>query len=504
MSNGKDLRKAQKAIKAGKPVVNPYKYDIDYMSKMGYRDDSPYNQNPYNDIYTPNGMIDMSQTGIPLYANGQYLPPYSGMHDLGTSNVREVPANQFPIAQKGLGFKMERKVDDWLGYPQEFGQKAAAYKGNQIDNVRHAAAAYKTAKALSDKVSPYIGEGLGNIAGFIGSNVLGLGHELFGENNTGREHMEDLYNNLIGAKQIFAGMSPQATAEYIRQLSSKGKLAFGDKRYGGDPSLPNITGHYQGGGWLDAYQDGGLRAASTTGASAVSTKAPQVALNNTDNYKTGIQYIQEKWKNRDPSDNWNLLMPDKYGSYVDSGIDPFALMLAAPQGAIKTAKAAGKYLTEETPLKNAKTVNDKIADIKNKVTDSRISTINDINKLKSERPRNFTENPNKFLSGEWKNTNQNFVNQNPLDANDFNGLREVPIDPKYLDNFLLNNKPSEGFPSNKYGGQKKLKRTTSKNIQSSINDLMLRNETLFGPPGKVRYKPKLKYGQGGWLDQFDK
>lgn len=62
----------------------------------------------------------------------------------------------------------------------------------------------------------------------------------------------------------------------------------------------------------------------------------------------------------------------------------------------------------------------------------------------------------------------------------------------------------------KLGGQRKLKKATSKNIQSSINDLMLRsdlmqrNQTLFGPAGKRRYKPGLKYKQGGWLDQFDK
>ena len=36
------------------------------------------------------------------------------------------------------------------------------------------------------------------------------------------------------------------------------------------------------------------------------------------------------------------------------------------------------------------------------------------------------------------------------------------------------------------------------------NDLMQRNKTLFGPAGKRRYKPGLKYKEGGWLDQFDK
>jgi len=63
----------------------------DQKSMMGYRDDSPYRQLPFIDINTPNGYIDMSYTGMPLFANGQYLPPYSGQHFMGTNIVREVP-----------------------------------------------------------------------------------------------------------------------------------------------------------------------------------------------------------------------------------------------------------------------------------------------------------------------------------------------------------------------------------------------------------------------------
>jgi hypothetical protein len=60
-------------------------------SREGYKDTSRFRNEPYNDIYTPNGMIDMSETGIPLMANGQYLPPYSGITNIGTPYVREVP-----------------------------------------------------------------------------------------------------------------------------------------------------------------------------------------------------------------------------------------------------------------------------------------------------------------------------------------------------------------------------------------------------------------------------
>jgi LysM repeat protein len=62
-------------------------------SSLGYSDYSPFRNEPFIDIKTPTGMIDMSNTGIPLYANGRLLAPYSGLHNMGTTNVREVPAN---------------------------------------------------------------------------------------------------------------------------------------------------------------------------------------------------------------------------------------------------------------------------------------------------------------------------------------------------------------------------------------------------------------------------
>ena len=59
------------------------------ISEMGYRDDSPYRGRKQITINTPTGLIDMSQTGIPLMANGRYLPPYSGMHQFNTNKVVE-------------------------------------------------------------------------------------------------------------------------------------------------------------------------------------------------------------------------------------------------------------------------------------------------------------------------------------------------------------------------------------------------------------------------------
>jgi hypothetical protein len=91
MFNKSQIAKDQKKAKQPKSLPRPK--DVDYVSKMGYRDDSPFNKRPYIDINTPNGVIDMSNTGTPLMANGVYLPPYSGQHQFNTTKVRETPVD---------------------------------------------------------------------------------------------------------------------------------------------------------------------------------------------------------------------------------------------------------------------------------------------------------------------------------------------------------------------------------------------------------------------------
>ena len=108
MYNKSQLSKDERLAKEPKKLAKPK--DVDYVSKMGYRDDSPFNTRPYIDINTPNGLIDMSNTGIPLLANGQYLPPYSGMHQFDTDVVREIP-----LAEEG-GTIMELTDDEIKQY----------------------------------------------------------------------------------------------------------------------------------------------------------------------------------------------------------------------------------------------------------------------------------------------------------------------------------------------------------------------------------------------------
>lgn len=64
------------------------------LSTMGYRDDSPYRNRKSITIDTPEGLIDMSQTGIPLMAEDEtgyqvMLNPYSGMHKFPGKRVTE-------------------------------------------------------------------------------------------------------------------------------------------------------------------------------------------------------------------------------------------------------------------------------------------------------------------------------------------------------------------------------------------------------------------------------
>jgi len=105
------------------------------ISKLGYSDGSPFKDEPHLDIHTPNGKIDMSNTGIPLWANGRILPPYSGTHQFDEDVVREIP-----LAQSGHTVKKRRGVREnpngtvsshlmkaeyvdgrgWVGFPSLF------------------------------------------------------------------------------------------------------------------------------------------------------------------------------------------------------------------------------------------------------------------------------------------------------------------------------------------------------------------------------------------------
>lgn len=103
------------------------------ISKMGYRDDSPYRDRSHIDIHTPDGSIDMSQTGIPLWANGRILPPYSGTHQFDTNVVREIP-----LAQGGGSRKAPSRKGVRLNYDEEgnvIGESSHIMKTETLDGL---------------------------------------------------------------------------------------------------------------------------------------------------------------------------------------------------------------------------------------------------------------------------------------------------------------------------------------------------------------------------------
>jgi hypothetical protein len=102
MFNKKVLIEALKKVNAAKAPAKTK--DVDYNSKMGYRDDSPFRKKKSMKINTPDGTIDMSNTGIPLIANDKVLAPYSGVHQFDTNEVIETPLVE---AKKG-GIKSKK------------------------------------------------------------------------------------------------------------------------------------------------------------------------------------------------------------------------------------------------------------------------------------------------------------------------------------------------------------------------------------------------------------
>ena len=104
---------------------------------------------------------------------------------------------------------LEENADVFLGKPMDKAQARrekfeSKTNGNMVtsDKVNHAAAGMYTRQAISNKLG---GGVLGNAAGVVGSNILGIGHELSSFNadrgylNGIVEAGKDIVNNAIGS-----------------------------------------------------------------------------------------------------------------------------------------------------------------------------------------------------------------------------------------------------------------------------------------------------------------
>jgi len=163
---------------------------------------------------------------------------------------------------------IEESINKRLGDPMNKAEIDSDYKGlvvdprtrrqttsESVDNVRHAAAGRYTQEAIEKYANliPYASAipGFSKAAGFIGSNVLGLGHEastLLNKNDDDdtrtmgmkvKESAADAYNNMIGSVVGASNLTPYQKKAYIKYLSETGKIPTGQYNKKKDPTYKN-------------------------------------------------------------------------------------------------------------------------------------------------------------------------------------------------------------------------------------------------------------------------
>jgi len=243
-------------------------------SKDGYKRNSKDRNNPYNII--PSGNITMKDVDFPVFGidnlgNIEIMMP-GGEYKFPGSSVFEIP-----LAQIGKELsELEKKINAYLNNP---GDRAKAFSESEeelsnIDNLRHAMAGRYTAEELQNKVKgiPYIGSildatGVDKLVGFLGSNALGIGHEVSTLVEDDRpffaalqETGEDVFNNFVGSIVGSTDASSERKDNMLQFLSYNNLLPdgyvqtdpnFSENVYFKNPDTtikkPNFDS-YQGGG----------------------------------------------------------------------------------------------------------------------------------------------------------------------------------------------------------------------------------------------------------------
>ena len=143
----------------------------------------------------------------------------------------------------------EQQIDDYLRNPQQRSKELADFseEDDPIDNLRHSAAGMITSTAIKEKIRPFqapipnLADAITrNILGFIGSNALGVAHEVANPNMdqkgteekkftkaTIREGVEDAFNNFVGATVSSLPFSREGKVEALEKLSFNNLLPDG-------------------------------------------------------------------------------------------------------------------------------------------------------------------------------------------------------------------------------------------------------------------------------------
>lgn len=117
--NDSIAQKFGETYKQGTGVLKPMHKMGGSISELGYSDGSPYRNSSQLNISTPSGLIDMSNTGIPLMAVDntgmrKLLHPYSGQHQFNGTQVTETPWLQKYAEGGEISKKWKEKTGlDW-------------------------------------------------------------------------------------------------------------------------------------------------------------------------------------------------------------------------------------------------------------------------------------------------------------------------------------------------------------------------------------------------------
>ena len=247
-----------------------------------------------------------------------------------------------PKAQNGIKEAINKYLGDPYAEAREFAENPDEL--SNIDNMRHAQATRLTQEAIANKTGniPLISDALG----LLGSNALGVGHELstlFGDKDKRdwstklQESGEDIFNNLFGSVVGALPIADETKDNIIKSASYNNMLPDGYVRgeQGEEDGLSENVyfknednevkrPEYKNGGWLDKYQTGG----SVPGASGMmygrTSSNASMEPGKLKKAQTGDTYDWEKIRENSPSFLENFTEPtikpieEKPKSFYDS------------------------------------------------------------------------------------------------------------------------------------------------------------------------------------------
>ncbi len=350
------------------------------VSLLGYSKDSPYKNNPYLDIHTPNGAITMKDTEMPLYGvdeTGHSKVMYPGNdYQFPGKKVREVPfkrGGRFNVYQF---LKESEESEDNEEQPKKIEQskKVEQNTAPSTDEIHTQSEPEENDLAMQMALQESIASPYSRPKSMVGQYGEKIVSELsaslgytphFNSISRSQQEQQSLINQGFGVKNSWhlTGDAVDMKPEDWNHLSKEKQNYFR-----GNYDVINHNNHYHIEPQGKRFQMGGLSKSDIEKRlgleqklynqkmqqSSFSQYTPQTGdqermQNNKDNYRRE----ENTPLNRAAS---SKVAANAMDNIVNPMIDVGMLMEGAGYAG-KGLKAIGKYLTEETALKNAYKLN---------------------------------------------------------------------------------------------------------------------------------------------------